>query len=329
MEIQNKKNNTKISKQKNKTIKNNSSSNSNNKSKNNNSIKIIRKLKTKKKFIDKGGQGNIYNYNNKLLVRVFKNIDFPKYENNIAIFINKIINISKCKHFLKIEKILKNNKNNNNYYLMKKYDTDLAEKYKTLSNDIKIQCYFQILIACILLTKNKLLNFDIKLDNILIKYKNNPYIFIYKIGDKYYKLKSNYLVVMCDYGKIIKCDDIKYFIEKKNYISDKSLLNCNILTNIDNLEAAFKPIIDNGVPELNIDNYNNSLKTAKYNDKKIGKIKFSEDIFNNDKLYHDNLIVTFMNYIKIIFDKFCIKYQLLETIKQKDILDNENIAIIL
>ena len=324
MEIQNKKNN----------IKNNSSSNSNNKSsnnksKNNNSIKIIRKLKTKKKFIDKGGQGNIYKYNNKLLVRVFKNIDFPKYENNIAIFINKIINISKCKHFLKIEKILKNNKNNNNYYLMKKYDTDLAEKYKTLSNDIKIQCYFQILIACILLTKNKLLNFDIKLDNILIKYKNKPYIFIYKIGDKYYKLKTNYLVVMCDYGKIIKCEDIKYFIEKKNYISDKSLLNCNILTNIDNLEEAFKPIIDNGVPELNIDNYNNSLKTAKYNDKKIGKIKFSEDIFNNDKLYHDNLIVTFMNCIKIIFDKFCIKYQLLETINQKDILDNENIAIIL
>ena len=208
MEIQNKKNN----------IKNNSSSNSNNKSsnnksKNNNSIKIIRKLKTKKKFIDKGGQGNIYKYNNKLLVRVFKNIDFPKYENNIAIFINKIINISKCKHFLKIEKILKNNKNNNNYHLMKKYDTDLAVKYKTLSNDIKIQCYFQILIACILLTKNKLLNFDIKLDNILIKYKNKPYIFIYKIGDKYYKLKTNYLVVMCDYGKIIKCDDIKYFID--------------------------------------------------------------------------------------------------------------------
>ena len=66
MEIENIKNNTKIRKQKNKTIKNNSSN-----SKNNNSIKIIRKLKTNKKFIDKGGQSNIYNYSNKLLVRVF------------------------------------------------------------------------------------------------------------------------------------------------------------------------------------------------------------------------------------------------------------------
>ena len=69
MEIENIKTNTKIRKQKNKTIKNNSSSN--NKSKHNNSIKIIRKLKTKKKFIDKGGQSNIYNYSNKLLVKVF------------------------------------------------------------------------------------------------------------------------------------------------------------------------------------------------------------------------------------------------------------------
>ena len=257
-------------------------------------IKNIVSNNTKK--IGQGGQSSIYkhNNNNKVIRTISSN---GKYEFEIAEYItDNIIIPHNCVNLVKIIENYENNNTKNKYQIMDKYNGDLSQIINKLDDENINKCKFQILIACILLTKYKLINFDIKPENILYKYNEIPYKLIYKIDDNnIFQLNTNYLVAITDYGKVFNIEDIiNEEFEIKQLLSDNSINNCTLLTNINNFNNIFKY-------EIYINQDQQKLSDIKKLKNEIIKLK-NEDVQKNT----DFIIKQLINHIK----NFYLQYNL-------------------
>jgi serine/threonine protein kinase len=179
-------------------------------------------LQFRSKLLGKGGQSSIYEttIDHNLLLRTIDNPNIENELNLIRMASNLVIN-NINPHFVNSPYI------KNNIHLMERFNGDIS----TLAFEYKYGLHIQLLTGLISLINNGFLMTDIKKENVLYKRLSHPVVLNYNIQGETYKLITDIVFALTDYGKAYKYNEatnqqrFTSFVEFIHVVEDKEIKN--------------------------------------------------------------------------------------------------------
>jgi hypothetical protein len=179
-------------------------------------------LKFRSKLLGKGGQSSIYEttIDPNLLLRTIDNPNIENELNLIRMASNLVIN-NINPHLVNSPYI------KNNIHLMERFNGDISK----LAFEYKYGLNIQLLTGLISLINNGFLMTDIKKENVLYKRLSHPVVLNYNIKGENYKLITDIVFALTDYGKAYKYNEatsqqrFTSFVEFIHVVEDKEIKN--------------------------------------------------------------------------------------------------------
>ncbi len=151
--------------------------------------------------LGEGGQSSIYLHENPyLLIRTIEQSDTMETEIRNNLITSQCVIRNENPHFC-VSYFFGNDKVRNVLQILEKMDGDVNKSTFTKEYTEKTFMMEQLMIGLYTLTKYKILNNDIKPQNVLYKKLTKPVMLLYKYDERYFSIETDTIYAFTDFGK--------------------------------------------------------------------------------------------------------------------------------